>query len=74
MSTPDLTDAVNAAAKAWYDHVQIGRRDFTPAELPTFEQINPMDQHAYRELVLPIIRAAFPHIERAVLLEVGIVP
>ena len=68
MTDLDLTEAVEAAARAWFERGQAGRMDAgrlnddgTPIR---WEQIT--DQHAYRELVLPIIHAAAPHIAEQV--------
>ncbi len=68
--TLDLTEAVDAAARAWHKRIQHGRMDAgrlkddgTPI---TWDDLTPHDQHAYRELVLPIVTAAAPLIEAQV--------
>ena len=68
MTDLDLTEAVDAAARAWFERGQAGRMDAgrlnddgTPIR---WEQIT--DQHAYRELVSPIVHAAAPHIAKQV--------
>ena len=70
MTDLDLTEAVEAAARAWFERGQKGRMDAgrlnddgTPIR---WEQIGRLDQHAYRELVLPIVHAAAPHIAEQV--------
>lgn len=70
MTDLDLTEAVEAAARAWFDRGQKGRMDagrFNDDGTPIrWEQITDMDRHAYRELVLPIVHAAAPHIAKQV--------
>ena len=72
MTDLDLNDAVEAAARAWFERGQAGRMDAgrlnddgTPIR---WEQITDMDRHAYRELVRPIVHAivAAPHIAEQV--------
>ena len=66
MTDLDLTDAVEAAARAWFERGQKGRMDAgrfnNDGTHIRWEQIGRLDQHAYRELVLPIVHAAAPHI------------
>lgn len=66
MTDLDLTEAVEAAARAWFERGQAGRMDAgrlnndgTPIR---WEQITDMDRHAFREIVLPIVAAAVPFI------------
>lgn len=58
----DLTAAVEAAARAWHARIQAGRMDagrFKDDGTPiTWDDLTPLDQHAYREIVLPIVTAA----------------
>jgi len=58
----DLTAAVDAGARAWFTRVQAQRRDEgskRPDGQPwQWEDLTPMDQHAYRAIVLPIVTAA----------------
>ncbi len=61
--TLNHTAAVTAAARAWFDHQQAGRKDdgrLNPdtGQPWTFDDLPPIDQHAARELVLPIVTAA----------------
>ena len=51
MSTLDLTEAVEAAARAHMD-IQYARRGVDWDDLP------PMDKHAFREFVTPLVAAA----------------
>ena len=71
MTDLDLTDAVEAAARAWFERGQAGRMDAgrfnDDGTHIRWEQISPRDQHAYRELVSPIVHAAAPHIAEQVL-------
>lgn len=61
MTEPDLTAAVEAAARAWFDRQQDGRMDAgrfrEDGQLWQWEDLTPLDQHAYRSLVLPIVTA-----------------
>ena len=70
MTDLDLTDAVEAAARAWFERGQAGRMDAgrlnDDGTHIRWEQIGRLDQHAYRELVLPIVHAAAPHIAEQV--------
>ena len=70
MTDLDLTEAVEAAARAWFERGQAGRMDAgrlnDDGTHIRWEQIGPLDQHAYRELVLPIVHAAAPHIAEQV--------
>ena len=57
----DLTTATTAAARAWFDRGQRDRLD-EGRKRPDgrrwqWEDLTPMDQHAYRSLVLPIVTA-----------------
>lgn len=70
MTDLDLTEAVEAAARTWFERGHAGRMDAgrlnndgTPIR---WEQITDMDRHAYREIVLPIVHAAAPHIAEQV--------
>lgn len=61
----DLTAAVEAAAVAWFDRTQAGRKDdgrLNPQTgAPwTFADLPPIDQHAAREIALPLVAAAAP--------------
>lgn len=60
----DLTDAVDAAARAWHKRIQDDRMDagrFKDDGTPiTWDDLTPLDQHAFRSLVLPIVTAAAP--------------
>lgn len=65
----NLTDAVEAAAKAWFNRQQEGRRDAgrfrdDGKTLLQWEDIRDIDRVGYRELVLPIVTAAAPSIAR----------
>ena len=70
MTDLDLTDAVEAAARAWFERGQAGRMDAgrlnDDGTHIRWEQIGPLDRHAYRELVSPIVHAAAPHIAKQV--------
>jgi hypothetical protein len=58
----DLTTAVDAGARAHFDRLQADRRDDgrkRPDGRPwQWEDLRPIDQHALREFVLPIVTAA----------------
>lgn len=58
----DRTAAVEAAARSLFDRNQAGRKDggrFDDDGTPwTFEHLTPIDQHAYREFVTPLVDAA----------------
>lgn len=58
----DLTTAVEAAARAHFDRLQAQRRDDgrkrPDGSLWQFEDLMPLDQHALRTFVLPIVTAA----------------
>lgn len=62
MAEQDLTAAVDAGARAWFDRQQATRRDDArhrpDGQLWQWEDLTPLDQHAYRALVLPIVTAA----------------
>ena len=70
MTDLDLTDAVEAAARAWFERGQAGRMDAGRLNADgthiRWDQITDMDRHAYRELVLPIVHAAAPRIAEQV--------
>lgn len=61
---PDLTDAVDAAARGHFDAMQAHRKDAGRLDdhgLPfTFDALTPQDQHALRSFVLPLVVAAAP--------------
>jgi hypothetical protein len=66
----DLTEPVAAAAKAHFDRIQSQRRDAgrlnddgSPIQ---WEQLTPLDQHAFREFVAPLVSAAFDAAEPCV--------
>lgn len=61
----DLTDAINAAAKATYEEqdAHAGAPEFISWE-QMLEQ-DPMIGHLYRSAVLPGVAAAAPHIQAA---------
>lgn len=69
----DLTAAVDAAARAHFDRGQAQRRDDgrkRPDGQPwQFEDLTPLDQHALREFVAPIVAAVMPHARAAALIE-----
>lgn len=60
--SPDLTTAVEAAARAWFEHQQNQRRDAGRHQADgqpwRWEDLPPIDQSAARALVLPIVTAA----------------
>lgn len=53
---PDLTDAVDAAARGHFDAIKAS----IGLQLVTFYQLNPVDQHWLREFVTPLVTAAAP--------------
>jgi hypothetical protein len=61
MPKPDLTAAVDAGARAWFDRAQGQRRDdgrLRPDGKPwQWEDLTAIDRHAYRSLALPIVTA-----------------
>jgi len=70
MSDIDLTEAVDAAARAWFDHAQARRTDdgrHRPDGQPwTWDDQHAGDQFMMREIVLPIVAAAVPAVETQV--------
>lgn len=60
----DLTDAVDAAARAWHKRIQDDRMDagrFKDDGTPiTWDDLTPLDQHAVRALFSPIIAVTAP--------------
>lgn len=72
MADLDLTDAVDAAARALF--AQTVQRHGVSLSVVTFDDLPDLDKHAIRETVLPVVAAAAPSIERAALLNAGIVP
>lgn len=57
----DLTEAVEAAARAYWEHDFGGNR--------TWEAGGPLYRHLYRERVAPVVHAAYQAIRDAVLAE-----
>lgn len=66
MSAPDLTELVDVAARAWFDHGQKGRMDAgrkrPDGQLWQWEDLRPIDQYAYRQVVLPVVTAIVDHL------------
>lgn len=62
MPDPDLTTAVEAGARAWFDRVQACRRDDGrkgPDGLAwQWQDITELDRVAYRALARPVVTAA----------------
>lgn len=59
----DVESAVDAGARAWFDSRQAQRRDSSRLDPRTgkpwqWEDVNELDQKAYRALVRPIVIAA----------------
>lgn len=67
MTELDLTTAVDAAAREMHARQQRGRTDAgrlkDDGSPVTWDDITPMDRHAYREFVTPLVAAAFNTIE-----------
>ena len=59
--SPDLSAAVDAGARAWFDRVQAQRRDEyrkrDDGKPWQWEDLTAIDRHAYRSLALPIVTA-----------------
>lgn len=60
----DLTAAIDAAAAAWFDRTQTGRKD--DGARYTFADLTETDQRAFRALAEPVVMAAVPHIREAI--------
>lgn len=63
----DLTAAVEAAARAWFarqqsDRLDTGRNNPATGKRWTWDDLRPIDQHAYRALMLPIVTAVAEHV------------
>lgn len=62
----DATTAVDVGARAWFDHQQAQRRDDGrlrgDGQLWQWEDLTPVDQHALRQLVLPVVTAVLEHV------------
>jgi len=64
LAEPDLTQAVDAAARVWFEGLQRDRRDPGRLNQATgepwrWEDLPRFDRHRYRALVLPVVTAAF---------------
>ncbi|EYR64658.1 hypothetical protein N866_07030 [Actinotalea ferrariae CF5-4] len=63
---PDITDAVDAAARGHFDAMQAQRKDAGRLDVHgrpfTFDALTPIDQHALRSFVAPLVAAAAPAI------------
>lgn len=61
-ATDHIEAAVDAAARAWHARIQHGRMDagrFKDDGTPIgWDDLHAQNQHAYREVVLPIVAAA----------------
>ena len=63
----DLTRATDAAARAWFARGQAQRMDAgrlrPDGKRWTWDDLTPLDQHAYRSLVLPVVEAVLAVVE-----------